>query len=131
MINKIKPKSGWKMLYANIIKCWNSGYGAIFGRFYGIINLALLASTYLLVKNFDVSFTQSIIIGIIMVGVLIFSGWAYLKYGFQKAEYSSNFIEQPELYEMYLRLQRIEEMLNKMQPKKETAESKEFNQFFQ
>lgn len=131
MMKKLKPKSGWKMFYANLIKCWNTGYGAIFGRFYGIINLALLASTYLLVKGFELSFTQSIIVGIIMVVVLLVSGWTYLKYGFQKAEYSSNFEEQPELADMYRRIKRIEDKIDKVLPKEETAESKEFSQFFQ
>jgi len=119
------------MLYANVIKCWNTGYGTILGRFYGVINLALLASTYLLVKGFELSFTESIAAGIALVVVILVCGFVYLKYGFQKAEFSSNFIEQPEMSDMYHRIQRIEKKLDAILPKEESAETKDFKEFFQ
>jgi uncharacterized membrane protein YciS (DUF1049 family) len=131
MINKIKPKSGWKMLYANLIKCWNTGYGAILGRFSGVLNLALLASTYLLVKGFELSFTESVIVGVGLIITILASGFLYLKYGFQKAEFSSNFSEQPEIYEMYLRIKRMEKKLDMLLPKEESVETKEFKEFFE
>ena len=49
----MKPKVGWKKFYADIMKYYGTGYGAILGRFSGIINLALLGSTYLLVKGLN------------------------------------------------------------------------------
>jgi len=104
------------MFYANTIKCWNTGYGAILGRFSGVINLALLASTYLLVKGFELSFTESIIVGVGLIFAILVSGFLYLKYGFQKAEFSSNFSEQPELSDMYERIQRIEKKLDTLLP---------------
>lgn len=127
---KVKPKTGWKMLYANIIKCWNTGYGAILGRFSGVLNLALLASTYLLVKGFELSFFQSIVVGVALIAAILISGFVYLKYGFQKAEFSSNFSEQPELADMYHRIQRIEKKLDAILPKEESQETKEFKEFF-
>ena len=130
-MNRIKPKSGWKMFYANTIKCWNTGYGAILGRFSGVINLALLASTYLLVKGFELSFTESIAVGIGLIVAILASGFLYLKYGFQKAEFSSNFSEQPEMADMYHRIQRIEKKLDAILPKEDDPETKRFKEIFQ
>jgi len=113
VIQHLKPKSGWKMLYANVIKCWNTGYGAILGRVSGVINLALLASTYLLVKGFELSFTQSVFAGVVLIAVILVSGFVYLRFGFQKAEASSNFIEQPELMQMKRDIEEIKAILTK------------------
>jgi len=119
------------MFYANTIKCWNTGYGAILGRFSGVINLALLASTYLLVKGFELSFTESIAVGIGLIVAILASGFLYLKYGFQKAEFSSNFSEQPEMADMYHRIQRIEKKLDAILPKEDDPETKRFKEIFQ
>jgi hypothetical protein len=127
---RMAPK-GLKRLYADVIKIWNTGYGAILGRFSGVLNLFFTIATFFLVKSMDLSYTELVLIGIGVFAAIMIGGYLYLKFGFQKAEFSSNFIEQPELHEMYLRLQRMEEMLKKMQPKEETAETKEYKEFFQ
>jgi uncharacterized membrane protein YciS (DUF1049 family) len=127
----MKPKSGWKLFYGHVVKCYGVGYGAVLGRFSGIINLALLGSTYLLVKGFELSFIQSVLVGVGLLIVILVSGFLYLRAGLQKAEYSSLFLEQPEMYDMYHRLQRIEKKLDSILPKEESAETKEFKEFFQ
>ena len=111
VLKHLTPKSGWKMLYANVIKCWNTGYGAVLGRFSGVINLALLASTYLLVKGFELSFIQSIFVGVALIAVILVSGFIYLRTGFQKAEFSSNFAEQPEMMQMKRDIEEIRDLL--------------------
>jgi uncharacterized membrane protein YciS (DUF1049 family) len=110
----IKPKRGWKLLYAEIIKTYNTGYGAILGRFSGVLNLALLASTYLLVKGFELSFTQSVFVGIILIVCILISGFIYLKVGLQKAEFSSGFAEQPEMVKMKQDIEEIKDLLKEM-----------------
>jgi hypothetical protein len=123
--NKFKPKHGWKKLYADAIKTYNTGYGAIFGRFSGMLNLFFTVATFFIVKQFDLSYTELIIIVILGFSGLMLAGWLYLKFGFQKAEFSSNFLEQPEMHDMHLRIQRIESKLDILLPSSETKESME------
>lgn len=127
----MKPKVGWKKFYADIMKYYGTGYGAILGRFSGIINLALLGSTYLLVKGFELSFMQSIVVGIALLVFILISGYVYIKLGMLKAETASIFLENPQQVEMYHQLQRIEAKLDKILPKEESEETKEFKEFFQ
>jgi len=113
MIQKIKEK-GIGRVYADLIKCWNTGYGAVLGRWAGIVNLALLGSIYLLVKGFELSFTQTIFFIVFVFLSMSTIGFLYLKMGLQKQEFSSNFTEQPEFLEMYNRLRSIEEKIDKI-----------------
>lgn len=115
MNTKLRPARGWKRLYADVMKTYNTGYGAILGRFTGVLNLALLASTYLLVKGFELSFTESLFAGIGIVVVILISGFLYLWFGFQKAEASSAFAEQPELMQMKLDIEEIKAIVKKRQ----------------
>ena len=105
----------WKELYGWGSKIWGAGYGFLVGKFYGIINLVLLVSTYLMVKGFHLGFIESILLGITAVGVIFVSGILYVRLGLLKAESSSNFVENPQLHEMYLRIQHIDNRLTKMQ----------------
>lgn len=105
----------WKQIYGWAAKCWTAGYGLIIARIYGIINLSLLASTYLIVKGFNFSFTETLIIGFIGVVGIFLSGVFAVKAGLLKAEASSNFHENPQSVEMYERLQRIEAKLDKLE----------------
>jgi hypothetical protein len=127
---KMMPKRGWKRFYADSIKIYNTGYGAILGRFSGLLNLFFTIATFFLVKQFDLSYTELIIVAIVVFTGLMIAGWLYLKFGFQKAEFSSNFVEQPELYAMHKQIQRIETKLDKFLPKEDTVETKEFKQMF-
>ena len=116
-----------KKKYADIIKIWNTGYGAILGRFSGIMNLFFTVATFFLVKGMDLTYTQTIILGILLISVIMISGYIYLKMGFQKAEFSSNFEEQPEFKDMRDRLIRIEGLLK---GKEDSQETKEFKEMF-
>lgn len=96
------------------VKCWNTGYGSLVGRFAGIINLSLLISTFLLVKGIDMSIITTITLGIILVVGLLVLGHIYIRIGFLKAETASNFVENPPLVEMAERIKRIEEKMDKL-----------------
>ena len=115
---KIKGKT-WKEIYGWTMKMWGAGYGALIGKFYGIINLVLLVSTYLIVKGFQLGFIESIILGILAVAAIFISGIFYVRLGLLKAEASSTFIENPQQHEMYLRIQRIEKKLDELLEEKE------------
>ena len=103
-----------KRMYADVIKIWNTGYGAILGRFSGVTNLFFTIATFFLVKGLDLTYTQTIILGIIVIAAIMICGYIYLKLGLQKAEYSSNVQEQPEMIELVTRVQRIEQKLDKL-----------------
>lgn len=107
----------WKRVYGWAAKCWTAGYGLVIARVYGIINLSLLASTYLIVKGFNFGFMETVFVGLIGVGIIFASGIFAVKVGLLKAEAASNFHENPQSVEMYDRLVRIEEKLNKMERK--------------
>lgn len=109
---------GLRDLYGDIMKIYTSGYNFILGRFYGIINLAMLASTYFIVKGFEVGFVETIIVGFLALIIIMVTGWVYLKLGLVKAETKSNFLENPQQMEMFYRLKRIEEKLDKLEAKK-------------
>ena len=106
-----------RVLYGDVMKIYTSGYNFVLGRFYGIVNLALLASTFLMVKGIDVGFTETIAVGVLAVIGLMVVGWFYLKLGLVKAESQSNFVENPQNMEMLYRLRRIEEKLDKAEVK--------------
>lgn len=127
---KVTPKRGWKRLYADLVKCWNTGYGIGLGRFGGMANLFFTVASFFLLKQVDLSYTEIAVIAVLVIIGLVILGYVYLKMNLQKAEFSSNFLEQPELHEQYLRIQRIEEMLKNMQPKEMTQEEKEFREMF-
>jgi len=116
---------GLRKLYAEFIKVWNIGYSAGIGRFYGMINIILMASTFLIVKGFELSFTETIILAGVMFIFIISFGIVYVKFGFQKAEFSTQFKEQPELYEMSKRVERIESMLLELKDKQSKPEPEE------
>lgn len=130
-MNRIKPKSGWKKFYADVMKYYGTGYGSLLGRFSGIINLALLASTYLLVKGFELSFTESVFAGVGILVFILISGYLYVKLGLLKAESASTFIENPQQFEMYQSVLRIEKKLDSILPKEDDPETKRFKEIFQ
>jgi uncharacterized membrane protein YciS (DUF1049 family) len=103
--------SGWKKLYANIILVWNTGYGSVLGRFQGMINLTLLASTYMLAKGFELSFVESMIFGIGLIIFILICGFFYLKAGLSKSEFSVNVKQQPEMVQLFNDIKEIKELL--------------------
>jgi len=102
MIVRGKSLRQW---YGGIMKCYGTGYGMVLGRFQGILNLALLGSSYLLLKGYEPSFTETVGFGISAVAIILISGFIFLKLGLQKAEMGSLFMEQPQQKEMYERIQ--------------------------
>lgn len=98
MMIKDKSIKDW---YGSIMKCYSVGYGMVFGRVYGIINIVLVRSTYFLVKGFNPGFFESLIIGICIVIGLFIGGLIFLRLDLQKAEQRSMFNEQPQLKEMH------------------------------
>lgn len=111
-LSNMKVAQNFRRLYGWSCKTWNAGYGLVISKFYGVINLGLLISTYLMVKGFEISLTETIIIGVTGVGFIFLTGLFVVKFGLLKAEASSNFVENPQLFEMYERLKRIEEKLD-------------------
>ena len=103
--------SGWKRFYANTIKTYNAGYGAILGRFSGLLNLFFTVATFLLVKGLDLGFIETIAIFAVVFGGLMGLGTIYLKLDLQKSEFSSNFREQPELVQMFNDIKSIKKLL--------------------
>ena len=103
--------SGWKRFYANTIKTYNAGYGAILGRFSGLLNLFFTVATFLLVKGLDLGFIETIAVFIVVFSVLMGLGALYLKLDLQKSEFSANFKEQPELVQMFDDVKEIKRML--------------------
>ena len=100
----IREKS-LKQWYGGIMKCYGSGYGMVLGRFQGILNLALIGSSYLLLKGYEPTITETVMFGVAVVFVILISGFIFLKLGLQKAEMGSLFMEQPQQKEMYERIQ--------------------------
>ena len=74
---------------------------------------------------------QSIVVGIGLLIFILVSGFIYIKLGMLKAETASIFLENPQQVEMYHQLQRIEKKLDTVLPKEESAETKEFKEFFE
>jgi len=103
--------SGWKRFYANAIKTYNAGYGAVLGRFSGLLNLFFTVATFFLVKGLDLGFFETIIIFIVVFSGLMGLGFTYLKLDLQKSEFSSNFKEQPELVQMFNDIKEIKKLL--------------------
>jgi len=125
MIIKGKSLRQW---YGGIMKCYGTGYGMVLGRFQGILNLALIGSSYLLLKGYEPSMTETIGFGITAVLVILISGFIFLKLGLQKAEMGSLFMEQPQQKEMYERIQVMSDQIqsiNEYLAKKATEELKE------
>ena len=102
MIIKDKSLRQW---YGGIMKCYGTGYGMVLGRFQGILNLALIGSSYLLLKGYEPTMTETIGFGVAAVAIILVSGFIFLKLGLQKAEMGSLFMEQPQQKEMYERIQ--------------------------
>ena len=102
-------------LYGDTLKIYTSGYNFILGRFYGIVNLAMLASTYLIVQGYEIDFLTTTLVGIVAIIVIMITGYVYLKLGLVKAESKSNFVENPQNMEMLTRIRRIEEILIKLE----------------
>jgi hypothetical protein len=100
----IKGKS-LKQWYGAGMKCYGAGYGLALGRVQGILNLALIGSSYLLLKGYEPSFTETIIFGIVAILSIFIIGAIFIKLGLQKAEMGSLFMEQPQQKEMYERIQ--------------------------
>ena len=109
-----KYTHGWRKKYADLMKFYGTGYGSILGRFSGIINLSLLGSVFLMNKGFELSFIETIIIGIGLLTFILISGFFYIKFGLQKAEAATQFLENPQLDEMYHRVQRMEEKIDRL-----------------
>lgn len=103
-----------KELYGDIMKIYTSGYNFVLGRFYGIVNLALLSSTFLMVKGIDIGFIETVLVGVVSIIGLMLVGVVYLRLGLVKAEAQSNFLENPQNMEMLVRIRRIEEKLDKL-----------------
>jgi len=103
--------AGWKRLYANLIKTYNAGYGAVLGRFSGLLNLFFTVATFFLVKGLDLGFIETIIIFGIAFGGLMLLGFVYLKLDLQKSEFSSNFREQPEMLQILNDIAEIKKIL--------------------
>jgi len=103
--------TGWKRLYANLIKTYNAGYGAVLGRFSGLLNLFFTVATFFLVKGLDLGFIETIGIFVIAFSGLMLLGYIYLKLDLQKSEFSSNFREQPEMVQLIKDVKEIKELL--------------------
>ncbi len=112
-----KHTSGWRGLYGGIMKTWGIGYGAVLGRVQGIINISLIGSTYLIAKGFELSFFETIGFGVAIIVFIFVSGLIYLKLDLQKAEYSSFIKEQPEMLEIYNKVNAIYTELGLDKPK--------------
>ena len=108
----MKIVNNFRKLYGWSCTTWNAGYNLLISKLYGLINLGLLVSTYLIIKGFEISFTETIIIGVIGASVIFLTGLFVVKSGLLKAEASRNFLENPQLVEMHERLKRIEEKLD-------------------
>ena len=102
---------GWKKLYADLIKIYNVGYGTLFGRVSGIMNLFFTVATFLLVKGLDLGYIEIIIIGVIVISAIMIMGYIYLRMDLAKSEFSSNFREQPELVQMKNEISEIKRLL--------------------
>jgi len=99
-------------LYADIIKIYNVGYGAILGRFSGVLNLFFTVATFLVVKGLDLGYIETLAIFIVVMIIIMTLGFLYLRVGLQKSEFSSNFREQPEMLEMMKDIKEIKNKLN-------------------
>ena len=102
---------GWKKIYADLIKMYNVGYGTLFGRISGIMNLFFTVATFLLVKGLDLGYIEIIIFGIILLSVIMGMGYIYLRMDLTKSEFSSNFQEQPEMVQMFNDIAEIKKIL--------------------
>lgn len=103
--------SGWKRFYANILLVWNTGYSSVLGRFQGMINLVLLASTYMLAKGFELSIVESLMFGAGLIIFIMVAGFIYLKMGLSKSEFSANVKQQPEFVQLFNDVKEIKEFL--------------------
>ena len=103
--------SGWKRLYAKILLVWGTGYSSILGRFQGMINLVLLASTYMLAKGFELSMVESLLFGAGLVVFIMVGGFIYLKMGLAKSEFSINVRQQTEMVQLFNDVKEIKEIL--------------------
>lgn len=112
-------KKNFRTINAWVWKHWGIGYGVIIGRFYGLVNFVLLLSTFLLAKGFEISFLETIIYGLVICAIVFILGVLYAKFDFQKAEFSQNFKEQPELVQMKKDIEEIKLMLSSLRGEKQ------------
>jgi uncharacterized membrane protein YciS (DUF1049 family) len=76
-----------------------------------MINLVLLASTYLLAKGFELSMVESLAFGLGLVAFIMIAGYIYLKADLSKSEFSTNVKQQPEMVQLFNDVKEIKELL--------------------
>jgi len=95
------------------IKYWEAGYGKVLARVYSMLSFILMISTYLLVKGFEVSLLETIIVFVGLVVIVFVIGIFYVKTGFLKAEQSAFFNENPDFVELRKELAEIKGLLER------------------
>jgi hypothetical protein len=101
----------FKDVYGFFIRCWSCGQTYVFGRFTGIISLVLLVSTYLAVGEVKLEYFHLIGLGLLMVVLILFSGFIYVKLGLYKSEMKYMYKENPEIQEIKKDVKRCLDLL--------------------
>lgn len=100
-----------------LIKYWDAGYSKVLGRFYGMVNFILIASTWLIVQNITVDFLVTVILFIGMIIFVFILGIIYVKFGFLKAEQTALYQENPEFMALRQDIKNLELKLNELNKK--------------
>jgi len=98
-------------LFGQFIICWSTGQTYVLGRMTGIITLVLLFSTYLAVLNIFLVWWQLILLGLLMGGIILFSGYLYVKFKLYSIELGMVQRQNPELMEIKKDVKYLKELL--------------------
>lgn len=101
----------FKNVIGPLINFWEVGQGKVFGRINGVINFALLLSTWLIVAGVDVPKWFILVFIILMSIFFLVSGFMYIKLGLYNAEIKNYNRINPFQREVLERLDKIEKKM--------------------
>ena len=110
MINK-------KKLQGILIKYWDAGYSKVLGRFYGMINFILIASTFLLIQGINIDLFVSVALFFGMIVFVFILGIIYVKFGFLGAEQTALYQENPEFMALRKDIYELREIIDVIKQK--------------
>jgi hypothetical protein len=90
----------YRKLFEDFIKYWECGQVKVLGRISGVVTLCLVTVTYLQLKHISLFWWQLVLLGIVLVILILISGFIYSKLGLYSLEQSSFQKANPEMQKL-------------------------------
>ena len=100
-----------KNILGTFIKFWECGQQKVMGRINAVLTLCLVISTYLELKHVPLFWWQFILLGIAISGIVLLTGFFYVKLNIYKLEQGTLQRENPEMMEIKRDVKRCLELL--------------------